>query len=199
MALALGNGHSKMGRVGTLSRKAFIVNADEVEIRAIPVNFVEWEEETEQVGSRTITRRTPVQRRALINDYVPASLYDTFMAMFDDVRSFYEATQGTLVQDGEQALQMAPESEEDQQKRRLANLKGEQLRQFQGLQYQLVLAVWRLTESGMDEKRLREGLDEDQILGLFNHFFTRLSRLKKSRAKPGVSTSSANEPEPGEE
>ncbi len=168
--------------------RALIVNADEVTIRQIPVNFVEWEEgEAQQVGKRVIVPRVSFQRTALISDYVPAALYDSFMGMYDDILSIMQASR---------SISEAQEVEgQPTQADLLSRLNAEQLQKFQSMQYQLVLAVWKLSEPDMDEQRLREGLEEEQVLGLFNHFFSRLSRQKKGKAKNAAPTSSANAPE----
>lgn len=193
MASILSNGRGKQTALGhVLGPRALIVNADEVTIRQIPINFVEWEEgEPQQVGKRTIISRQSFQRQALISDYVPASLYDTFMAMYDDMQ--------VIVQANRSASEAAAAEGEEVQPTLLKRLSAEHLQKFQALQYALVLAVWKLSEPDMDEQRLREGLEEEQVLALFNHFFSRLSRQKKSKAKNGASTSPANEPEQGEE
>ena len=187
MASVLANGHKLS------PRRLSIVNADEVVINTIPVNFVEYEEETQQVGSRTIVTRTPIQRTALISDYVPSSLYETFMAMYDDFLEIQEARK--QVQPEGQDI---PLDAKEQQVALLRYLKGEELLKFQDLQYQLVLAVWQNTEPDMDLERLKRGLEEDQLTKLFTHFFSRLSRQKKKPASRAGNTLSEPEPEAGE-
>lgn len=186
MTSVLANGHKLS------PRRLSIVNADEVIINTIPVNFVEYDETSQQVGSRTIVTRTPIQRTALISDYVPASLYETFMAMYDDFLEIQEARK--LAQEPDEAA-----DPKEQQAALLKQLKGAELLKFQDLQYQLVLAVWQNTEADMDLERLKRGLEEDQLTKLFTHFFSRLSRQKKKSAPRGGNTSSAPEPEAGEE
>lgn len=189
MTSVLSNGKGKV--TGFPGPRAMIVNADEVVIRQIPVNFVEWEEgEAQQVGKRVIVPRVSFQRTALISDYVPAALYDAFMAMYDDILAVMQASRSiSAAQDATE-----PASQADL----LSQLSAEQLQKFQAMQYQLVLAVWKLSEPDMDEARLREGLEEEQVLGLFTHFFSRLSRQKKGRAKNAAPISSANAPDADE-
>ncbi len=204
LVIAMSNGKAKgpLGKVAMSPRQRVIINADEVVINRIPVNFVEYEEETQQVGKRTIVSRLTLQRTALINDYVPAELYDTFMAMYDDFLEIQAARKADSDVD-EAAASSSEETEValttvEEGQALARQFKGEMLVKFQSLQYQLVLAVWRLTEPDMDEERLRQGIDEERLMGLFQHFFSRLSQQKKKSAQRAGNTSSAPEPGAGE-
>ena len=144
-------------------QEALAVNLDEVVAEPVSVAIVEYADVSEEQPNGSVsTRRRRTVRTALIDTYVPMSIFNRMMKMQRELRASTVAAGG------------GPDPE----------------RNF-AMMTDAVLMVWKLTEPDMTRELLEEGLTFAKIGKLFALFFGEALRLNGSKA-PTAATSSAS-------